>query len=145
MKIRYLLALVGLAISFAVPVLGEEQNAVDPEVRQQIEAAYSKFAEAFDKHDAVAMADLYTQNAVEVWPVQPDGGLISGREAIVKAIMAETLSGFPLDHRIVLMYACGNDICAITEWSLGHDRGRYAVTIYVRDGDDWKIRMEYVN
>jgi hypothetical protein len=34
----YLLALAGLAISFAVPVLAQEQNTVDPEVRQQIEA-----------------------------------------------------------------------------------------------------------
>ena len=35
MKMRLLLALVGLAISFAVPTFAQEQNPVDPEVRQQ--------------------------------------------------------------------------------------------------------------
>jgi hypothetical protein len=109
MKKRLVVALVGLAIGFAVPALAQEQSTVDPEVRQ------------------------------------PDGGLISGREAIVKAVMGEAISGFTLEHKIVQMYACGNDICAITEWSLGHNRGRHAVTIYVRDADDWKIRIKYVN
>jgi ketosteroid isomerase-like protein len=145
MKIRLVVPLVALAISLAMPALAQEQNTVDPEVRQQIEAAYMKFAEAFNKHDAAAMGDPYTQNAVEVWPSQPDGGLISGREPIVKAIMAEAVSGSTLEHKIVQMYACGNDICAITEWGQGVHYGRYAVIIYVRDADDWKIRMKYVD
>jgi hypothetical protein len=38
MTIRLLLALVGLAISFAVRVVAQEYKTVDPEVRQQIEA-----------------------------------------------------------------------------------------------------------
>ncbi len=42
MKMRLLLALAGLAIGFAVPALAEEQNAVEPEVRQQIEALVAK-------------------------------------------------------------------------------------------------------
>jgi hypothetical protein len=36
MKTRLLVPLVGLAISFAFPNFAQEQNAVDPEVRQQI-------------------------------------------------------------------------------------------------------------
>jgi hypothetical protein len=36
-----ILTLVGLAISFAMPALAQQQNTVDPEVRQQIEAAPS--------------------------------------------------------------------------------------------------------
>jgi hypothetical protein len=39
MKIRLVVPLVGLAISFAMPGLALEQNTVDPEIRQQIEAA----------------------------------------------------------------------------------------------------------
>jgi hypothetical protein len=38
MKIRFLLALVGLAISFALPGFAQQKDTVDPEVRQQIEA-----------------------------------------------------------------------------------------------------------
>ena len=65
MKIRSLLSLVGLAISFAMPVFAEVQTAVDPEVRQQIEAAFTKYHEAYNKYDAAAVADFYTLNAIE--------------------------------------------------------------------------------
>ena len=58
MKMRLLTTLAGLAIGFAVPVLAQEQNTADPEVRQQIEAAHMKFYEAYNKHDA-AMAALW--------------------------------------------------------------------------------------
>jgi hypothetical protein len=34
MKIRFLLALVGLAIGFTVPAFAQEQNTVDPEVSE---------------------------------------------------------------------------------------------------------------
>jgi hypothetical protein len=36
MKTRLLLAVAGFAIGFVLPVLAQEQNMVDPEVRQQI-------------------------------------------------------------------------------------------------------------
>ena len=42
------------------------------------------------------------------------------------------------------MRAIGNDICAIAEWTVLSKKG-YAATIYVREGDDWKIRMDYIN
>ena len=38
MKMRLLLTLAGLAFSFALPTFAQEENTVDPEVRQQIEA-----------------------------------------------------------------------------------------------------------
>jgi hypothetical protein len=38
MKIRLLFALVGLAISFAVPTFAQLKEVVDPQIRQQIEA-----------------------------------------------------------------------------------------------------------
>jgi ketosteroid isomerase-like protein len=145
MKIRCLLALVGLAINFAGPAFAQQKDTPDPEVRQQIEAAYAKYAEVFNRHDETAMGDLYTQDAVEVWPAQPDGGLMSGRQAIAKAVIAESMSGFPLEHKIVQLYECGNDICAITEWGQGMHAGHYSVVMYVRDADEWKIRMKYTN
>ena len=46
MKIRLLLALVGFAIGFVLPGFAQNQNAVDPEVRQQIEALLVKGDEA---------------------------------------------------------------------------------------------------
>jgi mono/diheme cytochrome c family protein len=47
MKIRLLLALEGSAIGFAAPSLAQQQNTVDPEVHQQIEAVLMKFFAAF--------------------------------------------------------------------------------------------------
>jgi SnoaL-like protein len=67
MKIPLLSTLAGLVIGFAVPALAQDQNAVDPEVRQQIEAAHMKFYEAYNKHDATAVAALFTQDAVEFY------------------------------------------------------------------------------
>jgi hypothetical protein len=59
MKMRLLPTLAGLAIGFAVPTLAQEQNTVDPEVRQQIEVVLMKFDEAFKKQDAAAIARLW--------------------------------------------------------------------------------------
>ena len=42
MKMRLLSTLAGLAISFAMLFLAQEQNTVSPEVREQIEAVVSK-------------------------------------------------------------------------------------------------------
>jgi hypothetical protein len=66
MKTRLLGALVGLALGFALPVFAQEQNTVDPEVRQQIEVAVKKHEEAYNRYDAAAYAALYTLDAIEV-------------------------------------------------------------------------------
>jgi hypothetical protein len=66
MNTRLQIALVGLVIGLAVPTLAQEQKTVDPDVRQQIEAAYAKYAEVFNRHDETAMGDLYTQRSRSV-------------------------------------------------------------------------------
>ena len=43
MKIRFVVALAGLAISFASPTFAQGQKAVSPEVRQQIEGVFRQF------------------------------------------------------------------------------------------------------
>jgi hypothetical protein len=55
MKMRLLLTLAGFAIGFIVPALAQEQNTVDPGVRQQIEAVNTKFVEAQNKGDDLAL------------------------------------------------------------------------------------------
>jgi uncharacterized protein (TIGR02246 family) len=144
MKIRLLLTLAGLAFGFALPTFAQEQNTVDPEVRQQIEAVDIKFGEAFSKHDAAAVAALFTQDAVQVldWS---GGGTFLGREAIEKSLAANFASSPPETvGKLVQMYAIGDEISATSEWSAGPWKG-YSVKIYVRDADTWKIRMEYAN
>jgi ketosteroid isomerase-like protein len=145
MKIR-LLALAGLAIGFAVPALAQEQNTVDPEVRQQIEAAVMNYDDAYNKNDAVVIAALFGQDAVEMWFGVSGGGLASGQQAIEKRYAAE-FGARPskMSNTLVQVYAVGNDICAITDWSLPPVYKGHAVRIYGREADTWKIRMAYSN
>jgi hypothetical protein len=81
MKIRSLLALVCLAISFAVPVLGQQTNTPDPQLRDALTALNKKFDEGVVNGDAAAIAALYTEDAVVV---TFDAGPIYGRKAIEK-------------------------------------------------------------
>ena len=140
---RLLLTLAGFALGFVLPAFAQEQNTVDPEVRQQIEAVHLKFVEAQNKGDAAAIAALFTQDAVQEW-YGVSGGLASGQQAIEKRYRVEFAAPSPLDSKIVQIYPIGNDICAITEYKMMTWKG-HAVTIYGREADTWKIRMAYSN
>jgi hypothetical protein len=82
MKIRTVVILLGLAISFALPISAQQKDTVDPEVRQQIEAVAAKFDEAYNKHDAAAVAELFTPDAVEVFRWGTEGGPASHQEKV---------------------------------------------------------------
>ena len=56
MKMTLIFALAGLAIGFAAPTLAQEKDAVDPQMRQQLEAIDKIFDEAYNKNDAAATA-----------------------------------------------------------------------------------------
>jgi hypothetical protein len=87
MKIRLLVALVGLAISFALPTFAQQKDAAySPKVQQRdllgIAKAIGEFAdlhrkldEAYDKNDAAAVAALFTDDGLFVAP----DGMFSGR------------------------------------------------------------------
>jgi hypothetical protein len=51
MKMRLLLALVGLAISFAGPAFAQEKDTVDPQIAEQVRALASKYDQAFNKSE----------------------------------------------------------------------------------------------
>jgi hypothetical protein len=125
MKIRLLGVLVGLATSFALPALAQEQNTVDPEVRQQIEAVLVKGDEAYNKGDAAAFAARYTEEAIEL----TDQGPMYGREAIEKR-HALDMKSFPgeLSHELQV-YQIGIDVCAISKLSIPPWKG-YGVFIF---------------
>jgi ketosteroid isomerase-like protein len=144
MKMRLLLTLAGFAIGFTVPALAQEQKTVDPEVRQQIEAELAKYDEAFNKHDAAALAALFTPWAVEVLGWLSEGGSASGQQAIEKRYAGEPRGGAS-NHvsKLVQVYPIGSEVCAITKESVAQWKNT-AVRIYVRDADTWKINMAYV-
>jgi uncharacterized protein (TIGR02246 family) len=144
MKIRTVVILLGLAISFALPISAQQKDTVDPEVRQQIEAVAAKFDEAYNKHDAAAVAALFTPDAVEVFRWGTEGGAAVGQQAIKKRYESEASesSATNMTHKLVEVYAIGDDICAFGEYSVMMWKDKYLV-IFVRDADTWKIRMAY--
>jgi uncharacterized protein (TIGR02246 family) len=146
MKIRSVVALVGLTISFALPTFAQEQNTVDTETHQQVEAVLLKFVEAFNKHDAAAIAALYTQDAVQLWSFWSEGAVASGQQAIEQRYASQFASSpGELVGQLVQVYAIGNEMSVIVKGSEGALWKGYKAWICVRDADTWKIRMEYVN
>ena len=82
MKIRFLLTLVGLAISFALPSFAQQTNTPDPGLREALAAFNKKVDDGLNNGDAAALAALFTEDAVFV----TDQGPIFGRQAIEKCI-----------------------------------------------------------
>ncbi len=80
MKTRILGALVGLAISFALPTYAQQKDLADPQTTQKILALMKAVNEAQNNHDAAAAAALFTRDAVFLTPEGP----IIGRQAIQK-------------------------------------------------------------
>ena len=80
MKIRLPLALVGSAISFALATSAQQKDTVDPKIIEQLQEEDKNFEEAYNKHDAAAIAALFTDDAVLVTP----HGTFTGRAAIEK-------------------------------------------------------------
>jgi hypothetical protein len=65
MKTRLLGALVGLAISLALPTFAQLKEVVDPQIRQKIEAGQRNYDVAFNKNDGAAIAALFTEDGIE--------------------------------------------------------------------------------
>jgi len=101
-----------------------------------------EFDNAYNKHDAAAIAALFTPDAVEVWAWEADS-TVSGQQAIEKRYAVDAAAGMN-NHviKLVQAYPIGSEVCAIMKWSVSRWKG-YAVSIYVRDADTWKIRASY--
>jgi ketosteroid isomerase-like protein len=153
MKIRLVVALVGLAIGFTVPTLAQKDT-VDPQIIEQFAALGKKYAEAVNNNDAAAVAALYTEDAVVV----TETGTIYGREAIEKR-WADLFKQVHFSNHIAKQYAphiigtAGNEMWGNGEWSATiqgknwgpKDLKGYWGDVFVRQGDDWKILMDTSN
>ena len=149
MKIHHLLALVGLAISFALPAFAQQTNKPDPQLREKLIAAIKKHTDALDKNDAVAVAANFTEDGVNV---EQDGPTF-GREAIQK-LWADRFKDVQLSNNRVtvdedsphIIGTDGKQMWATGAWSAtikGKDWGPKNIKGYwtvIREGDDWKIR-----
>jgi ketosteroid isomerase-like protein len=81
MKTSLLGALVGLAISFALPTFAQQKETVDPQLIQKLDDTINnKYNKAINNHDAAALGALYTEDAIFVTVTGP----VYGRKAIEK-------------------------------------------------------------
>src|SRR5215469_15521704 len=80
MKIRSVIVLAGLAISFALPTFAQQTDTADPQQRQALLALAKKFEEAWNNNDAETLSALFTKDAVLI----EESGPVYGREAIKK-------------------------------------------------------------
>jgi nuclear transport factor 2 (NTF2) superfamily protein len=78
MKIRFVVAIAGLAINFAPPAFAQQNDTIDPETAQQVRALASNYEAAFNRQDAATVAGLYAEDAVFNTPE----GRFQGRQAI---------------------------------------------------------------
>ena len=146
MKMRLLLALVGLAISFAFPTFAQQKDTVDPRTAQEIRALAMKYDEAINKQDPAAVAALYTENAVYV----AHHGTFHGRQAIEKTYADYFQHWHSINHvsTVDRLIAVGNEVRVFGTWSSSFqdtngapkkDRGHYR-WLLVRQGDIWEIQ-----
>jgi ketosteroid isomerase-like protein len=91
MKMHLLIILVGLATSFAVPAFAQQKDTVDSQIAEQVT---KKIDEAFNNGDAVAVAALFTEDAVQVTPQGP----LFGRGAIEKNFAGMFQQGHYSNH-----------------------------------------------
>lgn len=68
MKIRSLIAIVGLAISFTLPTFAQQTTAPDPQLRDAFVALNKKLDDALLNSDAATMTGFYTEDACLVEP-----------------------------------------------------------------------------
>jgi uncharacterized protein (TIGR02246 family) len=146
-----------LAISFAVPTLAQEKDAVDPQVIEQLAQIDKKYSEAVNNNDAAAVAALFTEDAVYV----TDRGLVYGRQAIEKQYAEWFKGAHASDHigkgdpnsarfsGMTDILGMTNNVTICGEWSSTwqapgqkpeHLKG-YWSAVDTRVGDVWKIQL----
>jgi uncharacterized protein (TIGR02246 family) len=149
MKIRSLLTLVGLALSFALPAFAQQQDTVDPQLAEQVRALAAKYDEACNKNDAPAVSAFITEDAIWTTP----HGEISGRQAIQKDYAERSFGHYHVNDvstKCEQINNLGDDIEATGTWSCafqdghghpGHVKGHFK-WIIVREVDNLQIRAD---
>jgi ketosteroid isomerase-like protein len=152
MKIRLVVALVGLAIGFAVPVLAQENDTVDPQTRQEIEALDAKLDEAINNNDAAAAAALFTEDAILMLPLEyaaERSGIFSGRPAVEKWFAQKFTEYHVSDSKGKLdqIHAVDAGVWAVGKWTHNvnfRHTVAYRAIFFVPVGHSYKIRKMFL-
>jgi uncharacterized protein (TIGR02246 family) len=129
----------------------QQKDTADPQISRQVNAVIKKYAEAVNNNDATVLAALCTEDAVVV----TDGGIIYGPQAIEKwhtdafQRHPKDFSNPPDQHSPHMIGTTGDAVWSTGDWGeafqdpngdLIQVKGYWAA-IFVREGDDWKLRM----
>ncbi len=134
-----------------LPTYAQQRDVADPQTTQEVVASFKGYAGAQNDNDAAAVAAYCTRDAVWLTPFGP----IIGREAIQKWFADLYRWWHPkdritkLDGPVHLIGTAGNELWATVEWSeTGQGKNGeplpikgYKLVVFVREGDDWKIRV----
>jgi ketosteroid isomerase-like protein len=149
MKMRFLL-LTGLALSLTLPALAQQaepspspqaqptEPAPSEQDRQQIDALASRYAEAANRHDAAAIAALFTEDGVFVAPE----GIVLGRPAIEK-LYRDTFNAAAVSDTAIKtteLHGVGELVWAVGQWRNNTQQGHWGA-VDERRGGAWQIRM----
>jgi uncharacterized protein (TIGR02246 family) len=124
----------------------EQKDTADPQTALEIRAFSKKYSEAYNKHDATALAALFTEDAVYVTPE----GLVLGRQAMEKQHADVFQQWHPTNHisTVDQVHSIGSNVWKVGEWSciLQTPEGPFPIkgyfsSICVRQGDAWKECM----
>jgi uncharacterized protein (TIGR02246 family) len=155
MKLPALLTLIMLASNFD-SFAQQKDTTTDPQTSQKIRAISGAYDEAVNNNNAAALATLFTENAVFV----SDRGQIHGRQAIENWYAGAFQVWHPRNHigtpdgNVPHINCSGGDEAWETGEGSETEQGRpghpiqskgYWSTIYIREGDDWKIAMLIYN
>jgi uncharacterized protein (TIGR02246 family) len=142
---RRSLLLAAVCVAAASPVTTHAKS--DAEVAPKIEQLIAEYVKAFNRHDAAALALLYTDDGVFVGPA---GVPAVGRDAIEKFFAAafKQMGGASETAKAIEIHALGENAWAIGEYSVNLQvdkepievKGHWAA-VYVPEGDSWKVRM----
>jgi uncharacterized protein (TIGR02246 family) len=156
MKKSRIVAILGLAITFASPSFSQQSDVADFQTTKSFFKSFGAYDQAFNDNDAAAIAAYYTRNAVLLTPEGP----IQGREAIQKwyADLFQRVhpkNGVTSKDSMILhaIGTAGNEVWttgvfSVTEQGKSGEPIRilsHWLEIYVREGDDWKIRASAHN
>ena len=157
MKRCLLLALVGLAIGFALPTFAQQTKTPDPQLREALATRNKKFDDAFLREDAAALAAFYAEDGCYV---DPAAGPIYGRKSIEKFYTDLFKKVHHTKHSSTLeqysphiMGTAGNEVWTAGEWNaiFQVENGAplqakgYWLDVDVREGDGWKFLVSTFN
>jgi uncharacterized protein (TIGR02246 family) len=146
MKIRLVVALLGLILSSTLQTRAQQRDTVDPKIAQEVRALVLQFDQAYNKGDPVAVAAFYTEDGVFETPV----GTYQGRQAVEERY-AKYEFGIWHDNSLIdtvdQVVAVGDDVRAIGRFSVIEHEAGNTITfqghfswLLVREGESWKVR-----